>query len=473
MSQIENIEKLEANEKLQGKKGLNPFVLLFTVLAIMTAMTYFLPAGNFDRETVNGRDIVVAGTYHSVAQSPVSPFGLFAAIHQGLVEAAPIGFYVIIIGGMIAVMNKSGALPALLSVTSKRLSKNGFLFIAGLMLLFSLGGTLIGMAEESLIYLPIVIPFILAMGYDVLTGAAVVLLGMSIGATTAIMNPFTIGIAQSIAQVPMFSGIKLRLVLYCIYYVASVAFVYNYARKVKKDPSIGVYGDRRYENSLLVAQSDMKLTTRHKLILGAWVLGIIALVVGTFKFDFYMSEYSAVFIILAIVIGIIAKMSTEELINTFMEGGRGILTAALIIGLARGIVVVLNNGNIIDTILNAAATTLQHAPSSLVAGGMFVFQAMIHFLVPSSSGQAMLTIPIMAPLGDLLGVSRQTVCLIFTLADATGNTILPTSGYFMAALAVSGISWNKWVKHLGPFIIAEYLFGICVVIIVSMLHYGV
>lgn len=462
-------EKTTPN-KPKEKKSINTFVLLFIVLVVMAILTYILPAGQYARHMVDGRNVVVPNSYKTVPNTPVGFLGIFSAIHAGMVEAGPIIFYVLIIGGMIGVMNSTGAIAALLGTASKKFANKGNLFIALLMLLFSLGGALLGMAEEGLIWIPIVIPFALALGYDVITGTAIVLFGMGIGFTTAVMNPFTIGIAQSIAGLPMFSGIGLRLILFVIMYIVVVTFICNYANKVKKDRSYGFFGDGKYEGTSQVG--DVKFETKHKLILAAFVITIATLAYGCTKLDWYMGEMSAVFIMLTIVIALIGKISPDNLINSFIKGGENILAGALVIGLARGIVVVLTNGKIIDTILYHAATTLQHTPAAMCTAGMFVVQACIHFLVPSGSGQAMLTMPIMIPLADLLHVSRQTACLIFTLADGIGNTILPTSGYFMAALAMSGIPWSKWAKRMLIFVLFEYLFSIIVVVFANSIHYG-
>ncbi|QIB68464.1 YfcC family protein [Aminipila butyrica] len=468
MGNQQSAENLDS--KKEKKKGINTFVLLFGVLIAMAILSYILPAGQYERHEVDGRNVVIEGTYHIIDRTPVDAFHLFTAIHEGLVEAAPIVFYVIIIGGMINVMNATGALNGLLSTTAEKLAKQRLAFIAILMLLFALGGAFIGMAEESLMYIPIIIPFALALGFDAFTGCAIVLMGMSIGFTSAVMNPFTIGLAQGIAELPLFSGLHLRLALFVVFYMACVGFVYHHANQVAKDPSKGIWGDRRYEGVAIIDKPHF--TTRHKLILLAFVGAIACLVVGVLKYGFYMGEYSGVFIIVSIIFAIIGKMSSHEYIDKFMEGAQGILSGALICGFARGIVVVLTNGNIIDTILNGAATILEQTSSAVCAAGMFVVQALIHLLVPSGSGQAMLTMPIMVPLADLLGVTRQTACLIFTLADGIGNTILPTSGYFMAALAVAGLSWGQWAKKIWPFVLAEYVISIVVVVLANMAGYG-
>lgn len=464
-----NIQKKKAKEK----KSINAFVLLFAVLVIMAALSYILPAGQYTRNLVDGRNIVVPNSYTTIARTPVSFLNIFAAVHQGMVEAAPIIFYVIIIGGMISVMNSTGALDALLASTSEKLAKRRLLFISVLVLLFSLGGTLIGMAEESLIYIPIVVPFALAMGYDVLTGVAIVLFGMCAGFTTAVMNPFTIGIAQGIAELPMFSGMALRIVLYVVLYIAVVAFLYNHGEKVRKNPSLGVWDENNIYTKVPQGNANnVKLETKHKLILISFVVAIISIVIGVMKYNWGMAEYSGIFILLSIVIALIGRISVDDYIKYFLKGSENILSGALIIGVARGIVVVLTQGNIIDTILYYSASALQHLPTSLSVIGMFIVQGTIHLLVPSGSGQAMLTMPIMIPLSDLLHVTRQTACLIFTLADGIGNMWLPTSGIIMAILAMNKIPYRKWLKTLLPFIIGQYVVSIVVAVLANMMNYG-
>jgi uncharacterized ion transporter superfamily protein YfcC len=462
-----NIHKKKAKEK----KSINGFVLLFSVLVAMAVLTYIIPAGQYTRDLVDGRNIVISNSYETIARTPVGFLDVFSAIHEGMVESSSIIFYVIIIGGMISVMNSTGALDALLAATSEKLAKKRLLFISVLVLLFSLGGALIGMGEESLIYIPIVVPFALAMGYDVLTGVAIVLLGMGTGFTTAVMNPFTIGIAQDIAELPMFSGLALRIALYILFYIVVVAFLYKHGEKVRKNPSLGVWDEHNIYTKAL-NNNTAKLETKHKLILITFVIGIIAIVFGVMKYDWSMGEYSGVFILISVVMALIWKMSPDTYIKYFLKGAENILPGALIIGVARGIVVVLTNGNIIDTILYYSASALQHLPTSLSVIGMFIVQGIIHILVPSGSGQAMLTMPIMIPLSDLLNVTRQTACLIFTLADGIGNTWIPTSGILMAVLAMNKIPYSKWIKTLLSLIIFQYVVSIIVSVVANMMNYG-
>ena len=462
----------EKKETLKKSRSINVFVLLFCVLVVAALFSYILPAGEYTRQLVNGRNIVVPGSYQVIPATPINPFAIFASIHEGMVQAGPIIFYVLIIGGMFSVINATGAIDALLATATRKLAKKEFLFISITMFIFSMGGSLLGMAEESLIYIPLVIPIALALGFDVITGTAIVLFGMGVGFTTAVMNPFTIGIAQSIAGLPMFSGISARLVLYVIMYSLAVCFVYNYAKRVKKDPTKGFYGDGKFQLMSSEQIANTSFETKHKLVLFSFVIALSCVIYGTMKLDWYMAEMSAVFIILSIVVSIITRMSADDLMKNFLGGAAGIVPGALVIGLARGIVVVLTNGHIIDTILNSAANALHAAPPAFCTAGMFLVQATLHLLVPSGSGQAMLTMPIMVPLADLLHVTRQTACIIFSLADGIGNTILPTSGYFMAALAISGIPWQKWAKRMLPLIALQYLIAIIAVVVLNAMHYG-
>ena len=460
------------HKKPKEIKGLNVFVLLFCVLVVAAVLSYILPSGEYSRTLIDGRDVVVPNTYKLVASTPVSFLGIFASIHQGLVDAGPIIFYVLIIGGMFEVMNTTGTIHAMLSTLSKKLANKGLLFIAVLMFIFSVGGSLIGMAEENLIYIPLLIPLALSLGYDVITGTAIVLMGAGVGFTTAVMNPFTVGIAQNIAKLPMFSGIGVRLFLYVIMYVTAVTFVYRYAEKVKKNPSLGCFGDGRYLSETNADAPEVKLEKKHKLILVAFLCNFSMLTFGVMKLGWGMQEMSALFIILSIIIALIARLSTNQYVDSFMKGAAGILVGALVIGMARAIVVVLTNGKLIDTILFNAAGVLHYIPASLSSAGMFVIQALIHVIVPSGSGQAALTMPIMVPLADLLHVTRQTAVLVFSLADGIGNTIFPTSGYFMAGLAIAGVPWQKWAKVMIKLVVLQYIIAIVAVIVANMLHYG-
>ncbi|MGE7767726.1 YfcC family protein [Peribacillus sp. NPDC096540] len=457
-----------------GKKErkINVFVLLLCILAIATLFTYILPAGEYARIEADGRATVDANSFKWIESAPVGLFDMIKAIHTGMVEAGNIIFFLLIIGGFFGVLRATGTVDVLIGTMARKLATREKLLIPVVMLFFAVGGSLMGMAEETLAYLPLIIPLALALGFDTITGTAIVIVGVMSGFTTAVMNPFTVGLAQGIAELPMFSGIGFRLILFVIVYLVSVLYIYRYAMKVKKNPSIGIYGKYTKEEAKNLLQSGAKLTARHKFILVAFLINYIVLAFGVIKFQWYMTEIAALFIVLTIVIGIIGKLSADHIVNSFTNGSAALLGGALIIGVSRAILVVLNEGHIVDPMLHQVAESIQHIPAFLSVAGMYSFQTLIHFILASGTGHAMLTMPIMVPLADLLDITRQTAVLSFSFADGIGNMIFPTATTLMAGLAIAGISWTKWAKWILPLVLIQYLIGLVAVIIAHFIGYG-
>ncbi|MDR0136222.1 C4-dicarboxylate ABC transporter permease [Metabacillus idriensis] len=470
MAQAETAYQPKGKEKKERK--INVFALLLGVLVIATLLTYVLPAGDYARVEVDGRTEIDPDTFQSAEQTPVSPFGMVKALHTGMVEAANIIFFVLIIGGFFGVLTATGTINLLITTLAKRLATREKLLIPAMMLFFAIGGSLMGMAEETLAYIPLLIPLALALGFDVLTGTAIVILGAAAGFTTAVMNPFTVGVAQGIAELPMFSGMGYRLVLFIIVYAVSVIFVYRHAMKVKKDPSKGFFGKYSKEEADVLLNSNEKLETKHKLILGAFLLNYVVLAFGVIKFQWYITEIAALFIVLTIVIGLIGRLSADQMAKSFVEGSSLLIGGALIIGVSRATLVVLNEGHIIDPMLYGVSDALKNIPAFWSVIGMYNFQAIIHFILASGSGHAMLTMPIMTPLADLLDITRQTAVLSFSFADGIGNIIFPTAGTLMAGLAIAGIPWTKWAKWVLPLVFIQYLIGLAAVVIAHLMNYG-
>lgn len=469
MSQAQiNVQPTVKKEK--RRKEFNVFVLILTILVIAMIATYMIPAGEYTRSEVNGRSVVVPGTYTAIESTPISVMGLITSIHTGMVNASSIIFFVLIIGGTFGILTSTGAVDAFIANISRKLANKEKWLIPIMMLFFALGGAIIGLAEETLAYIGILVPIAIALGFDVITGTAIVLVGASVGFTTAILNPFTVGIAQGIAQLPPFSGIGYRIVLFLIMYGVSVWYIQRYAMKVKRDPSQGFFAEGKYER--LEAVPEVRLERRHKVVLSCFLLNFIVLIYGVIKFEWYITEIAGIFTLLGIVIAFAGRLSASQTVNAFMTGASGIMSGALIIGVARAIVVVLSDGHVIDTLLYHASSMIQHFPPVFSAAGMYLLQTMLHFIVPSGSGQAALTMPIMAPLADLVGVTRQTAVLSFSMGDGIGNIIFPTNGSFMAALALAGIPWIRWVKWIWPLITMHFIIGLLSVIVAQMIQYG-
>ncbi|WP_338754448.1 YfcC family protein [Bacillus sp. FJAT-52991] len=444
------------------------FVILFAVIIIAAISTYFIPAGEYDQVEQDGRTIVVDGSYHIVNSSPASFLAIFESIHKGMVSSASIIFYIFIVGGTFGILRATGAIEgAVHSISGKLEGKEHFL-IPVLMIFFALGGAMLGLAEETIPYITIIVPLVIMLGFDSMVGAAIVLLGTSAGFTAAFMNPFTVGVAQGIAELPIFSGLSLRIVFWAIFLSINIWYVMRYAKKVKKNPEISlVHEESGKVLSNLGTQEKIEFTRAHKVAFAILLLSLITLAVGVIKFGWYLPEISGLFIIMGIAMGLVAKMSFSKMAESFIDGCSVLVLGALVVGVAYGILVILQDGKVMDTILHSLAGVVGILPSQLAALGMYIVQCFINFIVPSGSGQAALTMPIMAPLSDLVGVTRQTAVLAFQFGDGISNIFTPTSGYFMAGLALAGVSWVKWMKWIWPLILINYILG---AIFVSIAH---
>ncbi|MEG0291578.1 MAG: AbgT family transporter [Anaerovoracaceae bacterium] len=450
------------------------YVLLLSMILICVALTYIIPAGQYQMTTLpDGREIVDASSFENVKNTPVSLMGFLSSVPRGMVESAMIIFFIFIVGGSFNVLQDTGAIEAGLGRLTKILNGKETIIIPVIMIVFSLGGAIIGMAEETLPFIPIMVSLAVAMGFDSITGTAMVLCGAGAGFAGAFMNPFTVGVAQGIAGLPLFSGMAFRAAMYGVLLVLTIGFVFRYAKKVKKDPTLSsMYEIDLAREDKLDLSNLHEFGKREKLILLVFLASIGILIFGVVKYHWYMNEISALFLGMAIVVSIISKMGLNGFANSLAEGMAAIAAGALIVGFARGILVVMTDGNIIHPILNSAATFLGQLPSAITAVGMYIFQCLLNFIVPSGSGQAAVSIPIMAPLADLVDVTRQTACVAFQLGDGISNIFTPTSGYFMAGLALAKIPWTTWAKWILPLILAQYLIGGVFVVIAQMINLG-
>lgn len=463
----------DPSSKRKDKKALtiNAFVLLFFVIVISAILTYIVPAGEYERVDEGGRTVVIADSFHFTNSSPVGFFDIFTSVHKGMIDGAGIIFFILIIGGAFGILKATGALDALIVTITKKLSNKELMLIPILMLFFAIGGTLMGMAEETIVYIAIITPLAISLKLDAMVGFAIVSLGANIGFMSAVMNPFNIGVAQSIAELPTFSGMGLRLVLFVTLYVAGVIYVYRYAKKIQANPHLRFLGDHQ-EDSQIKVDTNVTLTTRHKIILTVFLLNFVVLIFGVMKYGWYITEIAGLFLLFGIIIGIIGKLHANAIADSFIDGAKELIGGALIIGFAQAILVVVQDGKLIDSILFYASNLLSQLSPILNAVGMFFLQLFLNFLVPSGSGQAALTMPIMAPLADLVGVTRQTAVLAFQLGDGISNSIFPTSGVLLAGLAVAGIPFTKWLKWILPFIIIEISIGVMFLIIAQVIQYG-
>ncbi|SDY05361.1 Uncharacterized membrane protein YfcC, ion transporter superfamily [Evansella caseinilytica] len=450
------------------------YVLLVIIILVAAVLTYLIPAGEFERtEDVNsGRTVVIPGTYEEGASSPYNPLLFPVSIVEGFHEASDIIFFILIIGGTFQIILSTGAIDAMTGRMTNLFSKRSAFVIPAFLSFFAIGGFTMGMSTESMIFVPIGILIARSLGYDAITGTAMVILGTNIGFTAGLLNPFSVGVAQAIAEVPIFSGLWLRVIILILLIVITSLYMISYAKNIKKDKRNSfVYELEKEQAQLDPGDIQTKLTKRHALTIAVFLAGIIVLLWGVSVHGWFILEISSLFLAIGIVAGFVSGYGPSRVSKEFIKGAGNIVMGALMIGLARAVIVVLEDGAIIDTIVYYASNAVGVLPGFLQVLGMYGFQVFINLFITSGSGQAAITMPIMTPLGDLLGVTRQTGVLAFQLGDGFTNLINPTSSTLMGALAVSGISFHKWFKFAWPLIVIWIVFGGIMVVIANIIHY--
>lgn len=461
-------------EKQRGKfKFPHVLVLLFVVIVIAAIFTYIGTPGEYERVEVDGRTVVDPASYQVVERSPVGLFGILQSIPKGLGEVQLIVFFIFIVGGAFGIVHRTGAINTGIASLTKKMKGRERLLIPVMMLVFAIGAGLLGLIEEFLPFIPIMVLLSLGLGFDSLTGAGIVLIGAGAGFAGAFMNPFTVGVAQGIAELPLFSGLGYRLIVFSVITLIGIAFVYMYAGKIKKNPHLSpVYEEDKKKRENLVFDELQEMEGRHKAVLAVIVVFFGILAWGVIDQGWYILEIASLFLGMGIVAGIAGRLPADTIAESFIDGAKDLTMAALIVGIARAILVVLQEGYIIDTVLFGMANILQGVPAYLSAVGMYFFQILLNIIVPSGSGQAALTMPIMAPLSDLVGVTRQTAVIAYQLGDGYTNIWSPTSGFFMAGLGLAGVMWNKWAKWFLPCLLAWIIAGIVLVSIAQIINLG-
>ena len=449
------------------------YVLLVGLIALAALSTWIIPAGSYDRVMDKGREIVDPLSYHPVEARPAGFGAFFLAFPRGLIEIAEIVFYIFIIGGAFGVLNRTGVIQSGVRSLVRRLGGWKALIVPILTIVFAVGGGTIGIAEETLIFLPALLLLARSLGYDSLLAGGIALVGANAGFAAAFMNPFTVGVAQGIVGLPLFSGLGFRLGLWAVMTTVTVVFLTRYARRVAAWPEISrMYAFDKTREATGDTDAAGPFAKRHLLVLAA-VLGALALlVVGAIRWQWGILELSGLFFGLALVAGPLGGLALDDTVRAFVQGASDITYAALIVGLARGTLVVLRDANVIDTITHAMAATLRGWSSTLSAVGIYAAQNLLHFIVPSGSGQAAVSMPVLAPLGDLVGVTRQTNVLAYQLGNGLTNVFIPTQGYFMAALGILRIPWTTWVRWLLPLLATWLVIGCGAVVLANLIRLG-
>ncbi len=441
-------------EEKQKKKWKTPhtFVILVAIIIIAAIATYLIPAGEFTRfkDAATGKTLVEAGSYHRIASNPLKPLLIPSAIYTGIVKSASTITFMLIIGGAFEVITSTGALTALCKKLSKTFSKHKYAVIPVFLTLFSIFGFTMGMSSEVMIFVPIGITLALFLGLDKVTGTAMIALGAAVGFTAGILNPFNVGVAQDIAELPLFSGMAYRIVILVILLAATSAYIIIYAKKVAANPEKSViYGIQEDTEYTFEDVSD-SISKSQIAVLVIMAAGFGILIYGLSKKGWYFEEMSGLFIFMGIACGLVSGYGPSRIAKEFGNGAKGIVVGCLIIGIARTVEVILSDAKILDTIVYGIVNIVNVMPGSIKAVGMFICQSLINCVIVSGTGQAAVTMPLMVPVSDLVGISRQTAVLAFQLGDGFSNSVLPMSSSLMGYLAVSKIPYSKWLKFMMP-----------------------
>lgn len=514
------------------------YVIVFAIIVVAAMLTWFIPGGQFQRTVVTvgetQREIIQSNSFTYIENSPQT-WEIFSAIFDGFVDKADIIVFILLIGGAFWIMNNSRAIDvgifSFLKFT-RRLEHNKLIKAVGvdnmvitlIMLMFSAFGAIFGMSEETIAFVIIFVPLAITMGYDSITGVSMCFVAAGLGFAGALLNPFTIGIAQGLSDLPLFSGIEYRFFCWAVINVVGIAWILRYARRIKKNPKASpVYYDDAYwreresssnlENirfqtpkaawitfifilvvmtiysflmpytTLTVGKSSTTLPvipfltvlflitgiaslrkSAHFFVLNLLMFTIIYLIVGVMGYGWYVMEIATLFFAMGIAAGVAMNNSANKITSLFLEGVRDIMSAAMVVGLAGGIIIILQNGHIIDTLLYYISESMGEMGRVASVGMMYVFQTIINVVIPSGSAKAALTMPIMSQFSDLIGVSRQANVMAFQFGDGFTNMITPTSGVLIGVLGVAKIPYDKWVRWITPFMIVLIILGFLLLI---------
>lgn len=429
------------------------YTILFCLILLVALSTWLIPAGSYDYAD----GIPISGSYHTVAPAPQGIGAALKAAFSGFYDAVDVCVFILMVGGFLGVVMKTGAIDAGVSNVISQLQGRENLLITILMLFFGLGGTTYGMWEETMAFFPLLLPIFLAAGYDAVVGVAVILLGAGAGVIASTVNPFATGIAAGFAGVSLGEGLLWRLIQFVIFEGAAIWYVSAYAARIKRDPSrsvVGIGAGRLHADVGRV----QPLTRRHAAILMVFALTFLVMIYGVIPFDemglplpvlgWWFPELSALFLVAGIVVGLMDRLSEVELAETFVSGCTDLLGVAFIIGISRGITVLMNDGHITDTILHWGEAALSGLGSTSFVLLVFLIYLPLSVLIPSSSGLATLSVPVVAPLGQFAGVGGDVVVTAFQSACGLVNLVTPTAAVVMGALALGRIPYEKWLKFV-------------------------
>ncbi len=434
------------------KRFPNTYVIISAIILLCALATFIVPAGQY----VTATDGTV--TYERLSPSPQS-WQVFSALYNGFVKQAGIIVFILIVGGAFWILNSTGAVTFGIEKFITAAGKYDKLVLSGLIVLFSIGGAVFGMSEETIPFVGIVVPLVTAMGYDAITGLLVVYVASNIGFSSAFLNPFTVGIAQEMADLPMFSGMGYRIFCWVLLTAACIVFTLVYASRIRQPRPLKQPAPAEQPRPVILSEAKDVAPARQKAILWVLLLTVVALIIGVTEFKWYMAEISALFLAMGIICGIIAGYGPNKIAEQFLSGAKDILSAAMVVGLASGIIIILQDGHVLDTILHGMESGLGEAGKTASLAMMYGIQTVINLVIPSATAKAAITIPVMSPFCDMIGLSRQSMVLAFQFGDGFTNMLTPTSGVLIAALGMAKVPYSQWVKWIWKTVVALIVAG--------------
>lgn len=435
----------------QRRRVPDALVLVFALVVLAQLAGYVLPAGEFERD---GRR-VVPGTWRAVDAEPLPPLAFLTAVPAGLAAAHDIVFFVFLAGGTIGVVRATGAVDALIGAAIGRLASRPGWLVAGMVGLFALGSSTVGMAEEYMPFVPVLVTLCLALELDAVVAVGIVYVGAGVGYACAALNPFTVLVAQEVAGLPLTSGQPVRWALLVVCAAVGVHHVLRYAARLRADPAASLVADVDYSSGFELP-ADVRFTARRAAAAAVLAAGVGLFVHGVAARGWYLAELSAVFLASGLLAAAVGGLGPNRAARAFLKGAAQMTSTALLIGFARAIQVVLSDARVIDTIVDGLAAPLAALPAHAAALGMLAVQTVCNLFIPSGSGQAYVTMPIMAPLADLTGVTRQTAVLAYQFGDGFTNMLVPTNALLMGMLGLARIPYQRWAAFVVPLLVKLY-----------------
>lgn len=475
----------ESSKGIKQFKVPHVYAIIFALMVIFAVLTWIVPSGSYQRQEVNGREVTVAGTYEQSEKTYIDEetgdevdlrqgvFDVLQAPTRGIQEAIEVVAFILIVGGSFQVITKTGAITSGMGRVVRRFKNKDILIIPIAMVLFALGGTSFGMAEETLPFFAIFMPIMMAMGFDSMTAFMVVFVGARTGYIASTINPFNVLIAQGILGIQGNPQLWLRMIAWVVLTAVAITWVVLYARRVKKNPESSITFEddiaKKVEFAADESALDAEFTGRYKGVLAVFIAGMCLIIWGLVTQGWYMNEISAVFLAMGLLAGVIAGFSQDVIAQEFVAGIADFAFSAIVVGLARGILVIASDGMIIDTILNALATGLGGIPAVLFTTLLYAVENLLAILVPSSSGLAALTAPIFGPLTELMGLNPEAAVWALSMGSATMSLICPTSAILVAGLGVCKIKLGQWWKTVWKFFLVVSLINIVFVAISGLI----